>query len=382
MSRKYWVSVTILIIIMILPPGCERDEFTWGTKVGNITYSGNVVFLGTEELSMLKEVTANGIVFNGSGGTIENITGNSILVMGVSEKTPYGSLRKVSNIQVNGTEVLITTTDALLEEAVKEGTIELQKKLLETDFKLKSKVDGVLVKGPEKAFDGLAVTLVNFEIFNDGAKIARLNGAIGISPEISLAIQLKYNKISKINLATTLNKIDEITTTSNGAFGGEREVIAAEFIHSPIIIDSLVFVPEVAISCGYAGTVSSQVSSGVRQDRVITSRLDYSNTKWLKYPLTQTESHDFTNPQISENSDLSVFSGPEINIKLFGVTIQTIKATGFYLLEAQKSSSPFWKLSIGTEGYNTVKSDILGLGDDYTLDMAIQAAEIGNANGR
>jgi hypothetical protein len=98
--------------------------------------------------------------------------------------------------------------------------------------------------------------------------------------------------------------------------------------------------------------------------------------------LTQTENHDFTNPQISENSDLAVFSGPEINIKLFGVTIQTIKATGFYLLEAQKSVSPFWKLSIGTEGYNTIKSDILGLSADYTLDMAIQPAEIGNANGK
>ena len=55
-------------------------------------------------------------------------------------------------------------------DAVKEGTIKLQIKLLEKDFNLKSKVEGVLVKGPDKSFDGLAVTLDNLEIFKDGTK--------------------------------------------------------------------------------------------------------------------------------------------------------------------------------------------------------------------
>jgi hypothetical protein len=380
MDRKYIIPGSILIMIILLFSCCKRDEFNWGTKVGAITYSGNVVFLGTEELALLKEVTANKIVFSNKAGEIEKITNMSILIMGVSEKTPYGSLRKVNSIQTNGTEIEIATTDAHLADAVKEGTIEFQEKLLEKDFKLKSKTEGVLVKGPDKSFDGLAVTLDNLEVFNDGLKIAKFNGSIGISPEIGITIKIQSNKIAEINIVTTLNKIDEVTVSSNGAFTGEKEIVAAEFIHSPIVIDSFAFVPEVKVSCGFNGTVSSEVSAGVRQDRVITSKMNYINSEWSVDPVTHSESYDYIKPQVTDNSDLEVFSGPEISIMLCGVPVQTVKATGFYSLEAVKTGSPLWKLLIGSDGQNTVKADILGLSEDYTLNMAIQATEIGNAN--
>jgi len=382
MNKKYFVLTSIMIIIMIIPPGCERGEFNWGTKIGDITYAGNVVFLGSEELSLLKEVTDNGIVFSGKTGEIENIADKSILVMGVSEKTPFGLLRKVNSIQNNGTEVTITTSDALLSDAIKEGTIKLQERLLEKDFTLKSKAEGVLVKGPDKSFDGLAVTLDNLEIYKNGINIARLNGAIGISPEIDVTIEIRFNEITEIEIVTTLNKIDEITVTSNAAFNGEKEIVAAEFIHSPIIVDSLVFVPEVKILCGYNGAISCEVSSGVRQDRVITSKMNYQLSKWSEDPLVHTESFDFLKPQVTDNSDLEIFSGPEINLNLFGVPIQDIKASGFYSLEAEKTGSPLWKLFIGIDGYNTLIADILGLRENHTLDMNIQASEIGNANGK
>jgi hypothetical protein len=302
--------------------------------------------------------------------------------MGVSEKTPYGLLRKVNSIQNNGTDIVLTTSDAVLSDAVKEGTIKLQEKLLEKDFKLKSKVGGVLVKGPDKSFDGLAVTLDNLEIFKNGTIIARLNGAIGISPEIDMTIEIRFNEITEIDIVTTLNKIDEVTVTSNGAFNGEQEIVAAEFIHSPIIIDSLVFVPEVTIFCGYNGTISCAVSSGVRQDRVITSKMNYQLSKWSEDPLDYTENFDFLKPVVTDNSDLEIFSGPEIDLNLFGVPVQTVKATGFYSLEAEKTGSPLWKLFIGNDGYNTVKADFLGIKENHTLNMNIQASEIGNANSK
>lgn len=380
MERKYFIPLIVLIIMMILPAACEKHEFIWGKKIGDITYSGNVVFLGAEELALLKEITENGMVFSDKIGEIKNITEKSIMVIGISEKTPYGLLRKVSSLKANGTDLVITTTDAQLDDAIKEGTIAFKEKLLEKDFKLKSKVEGAIVKGPDKSFDGLAVTLDNLEIFKDGINIARLNGAIGISPEIDISIEIQFNKIKGINIVTTLNKIDEVTVSSNSAFNGEKEIVAAEFIHSPVIIDSLVFVPEVNIICGFKGTVSGEVSSGVRQDRVIISKIDYVNARWFGDPLTHTESFDFIKPQVTENSDLQIFSGPEIIIRLFGVPVQIVKASGFYSLKAEKTSSPFWKLFIGNEGQNSIKRDILGLSQDFAQAMVIDESEIGNAN--
>jgi hypothetical protein len=365
-------------MIMILATGCKREEFIWGTRVGNLTYSEEVVLLGAEEIGLLSEVTANQVVFSSSSAEIEKMTDLNIIVTGVTEKTPYGLLRKITGIQNNGTTVTVTTTDALLTDIIKEGNIHLQVKLLEKDFSLKSKMDGVLVSGPGKTFDGLAVTLENYELFRDGARLVTLNGAIGISPEIDLTIIIKANKINEINLVTTLNKVDELTISSNGAFSGGQRLIAAEFIHSPIILDSLVFIPEVKIYCGFNGIVSGAVTSGVRQDRIITSGLNYKNSNWSADPLINSESHDFSTPQITENSDLKIYSGPEITLRLFGTPLQTIEAAGYYSLEAQKTGSPLWRLFIGGEGQNSVESDILGPGANYSSNITILESEIAN----
>lgn len=382
MKNIYFLPVNILIITVILLAGCKREEFLWSKKIGDITFTGNIVFLGAAELSSLKEVMDNGLVFGDQTGEIAKITDKSILVMGVSEKTPYGMLRKVNSVQLNGTEVTIASTDALLTDVVKEGTIRLQRKLLEKDFKLKSKVDGVLVKGIDKSFDGLAITLDNLEIFNNGTIIAKLNGSIGISPEIDMTIKVESYEINEINLVTDLNKIDEITISSNGAFNGGKEIVVAEFIHSPIVIDSLVFVPEVTIACGFNGTISCAVASGVRQDRLITSRINFKNNQWTEDSLIHAESFDFTKPQITDDSDLKIFSGPVIDTRLYGISVQTVKATGFYSLEALKTDTPWWKLLIGSDGMNTVKADILGLSEDHSSNMAIQASEISNADSK
>lgn len=380
MMRKDILSVGFIIMVAVLLNGCKREEFIWGTKIGDITYSEEVVMLGPEELGLLSEVAENKIVFRASNHEIEKLTNINILVAGITEETPLGLLRKITGIQNSGTAVTITTSDAILTDIIKEGTVTLKMKLLEKDFTLKSKLEGVLVTGPHKAFDGLGITLDNFVIFRDGTKVALLNGSIGISPDIEVTIKVGSNKIKEIHTVTTLNKIDELTVTSNGAFSGGQEMVAAEFVHSPIIIDSLIFVPVVKIICGFNGSVSGEVTSGVRQDRIITSEINYVNSTWSENPLTNSESHDFITPQINDNSSLKIFSGPEIIINLFGIPIQTIKAKGFYSLEAQKAASPFWRLLIGNDGQNSVKSDILGLSADYTSNIIILASEIANSN--
>ena len=95
----------------------------------------------------------------------------------------------------------------------------------------------------------------------------------------------------------------------------DREIVAAEFVHSPIIIDSLVFVPEVVITCGFDGSVSCEVVSGVRQDRVMTSNMNYLLSKWSEDPLKHSETIDFITPLVTDNSDIKIYSGPGNNYK-------------------------------------------------------------------
>lgn len=367
-------------LILISGSACNREDFIWGTRVGNLTYSDQVFFLGSEEMNLLSEVTDNELVFSLANGELANLSSQNYIVAGVSSITPFGLMRKITGIRNEETSFTLETTDAMLTEIVKGGVINLKVKLLEKNFSVKSKMDGVLVTGPGKAFDGLAVTLDHFELFRDGTRLAAVNGAIGISPEFDLTIKISSNRISEISVSTTLNKVDEIIVSSNGAFSSGQRLIAAEFVHSPITIDSLVFTPEVRIICGFSGIVSGAVTSGVRQDRVITSELIYGGSAWSASPLVASEVYDFSAPQITENSDLKVYSGPEITLNLFGKPLQIIESTGYYLLDVEKSGSPMWRLQIGAEGYNSIKSEILGLGADYSSDIVIQEEEIANTN--
>jgi len=382
MELKNLFFSLILILTIILPPGCKKEEFSWGQTIGGLTYSGNVVFLGPTELALLKQFTSDRLVFSGKSGALADITEMSILLAGVSEKTPYGFLKSVNTIQSVEGELIVTTSDATLSEAIKEGTIKFSSRLMEKDFYLKSKVEGVLVNGKGKYFDGLAVTLDNLEIMKDGTKMARLNGAIGISPEIDITIVIKFNQVTRITVKTTLNKIDEVSINSNSAFNGTHELTAAEFTHIPVVIDSVVFVPEVSIKTGYNGSISSSLSTGVRQDRTITSEVRFEGLEWIENPLSQTVNYDYIVPSLSDNSDLEISSGPEIKILLFGIPLQTINTRGYYSLKAQKNVSPFWRLSIGNDGQNSINSDILGLPENFTTSLIIQSSEIGNSNSR
>ncbi len=367
-------------MILFSGSGCNREDFIWGTRVGNLTYSDQVVMLGSEEMNLLSEVTDNELIFSLANAELEKLSSQSIIVAGVSDITPSGLLRKITGIRNEETSFTLETADATLTDIIKEGVISLKVKLLEKDFSVKSKMDGVLVTGPGKAFDGLAVTLDHFELFRDGTRLAAINGAIGISPEFDITIRIRANTITEIRISTTLNKVDEITVSSNGAFSGGQRLVAAEFVHSPVTIDSLVFTPEVRIICGFSGIVSGAVTSGVRQDRIITSELIYGSAAWSASPLAASEVFDFSAPQITENSDLKIYSGPEITLNLFGKPFQIIESTGYFLLDAEKSGSPLWRLQIGSEGYNLVKSEIAGLGADYSSDIVIPEEEIANAD--
>lgn len=352
----------------------------WGTRVGNLTYSDQVLLLGEQEMNLLSEVSDNEVVFSATTADLDKLSVQGIIVAGVSLRTPSGLMRRITAIRKEDTSLILETTDAALADVIKEGVISLKVKLLEKDFSVRSKMNGVLVTGPGKAFDGLAVTLDNFELFRDGTRLAAVNGAIGISPEIDLTISINSNRISEIKVVTTLNKVDEITVSSNGAFSGGQRLIAAEFVHSPITIDSLVFIPEVSIICGFSGIVSGAVISGVRQDRIITSELRYGNSVWSAIPPVASEVFDFSAPQISENTDLKVYSGPEITINLFGKPLQIVGATGYYVLEAERSGTPMWRLFIGSEGYNSMESTLIGLGEDYSSEIKIAEEEIASSD--
>ncbi|NLK54694.1 MAG: hypothetical protein GX293_07520, partial [Bacteroidales bacterium] len=196
MIRPENILLLLITAIFLISGSSCREDFLWGTRVGDLTYSGEVKLLGAQEMSLLSEVTDNGMVFSASNAELAELNNQSIIVAGVSEITPSGLIRRVTGIRTEESSLILETAEATLTDVVKEGVITLKLKLLERNFSLRSRMDGVLVTGSGKAFEGLAVTLDNFELFRDGTRRAAVNGAIGIGPEIDLTIHISSSRIT------------------------------------------------------------------------------------------------------------------------------------------------------------------------------------------
>jgi hypothetical protein len=374
MKGVFKILWLVLFVFVIISINCRRT-FNWepsGQQIGEIEYAANTVFLHIEDLMLLEEVTDNALVFSGQSDNLTKIEEGDILLLGVSDNTPYGLLRKVESVQNNGTGFEFKTSHADLTDAIISGTISFSRKLVEKDFTLISKSAGVLAKGQDKSFDGLAVTMDKFEIYMDGIHSALLNGSIGVSSEINITIVFESSSVKRIDVSTQLSKIDELIFSSTGSFSGPKELELAEFLHVPVVIDSIVFVPLVVMKCRQEGITNSGELSGIRQEREIISNLKFESNQWSSEPFTHTEYIDTLDPQIVTNTHLTLFSGPEVNIMLLGDTIQSVYADSYYELEANATEANGWKISLGLIGTNVIKGDILGLNKDYSSDFEVQ----------
>jgi hypothetical protein len=85
----------------------------------------------------LSSVSNDGVTFTFSQSTPElaALDIGDVMVGDVSTAAPYGFLRKVASVTGIGGLVVVTTTDATLEDAIQQGSIQLSKQLTRRTFR-------------------------------------------------------------------------------------------------------------------------------------------------------------------------------------------------------------------------------------------------------
>ena len=67
------ILLLLITAIFLISGSSCREDFLWGTRVGDLTYSGEVKLLGAQEMSLLSEVTDNGMVFSASNAELAEL---------------------------------------------------------------------------------------------------------------------------------------------------------------------------------------------------------------------------------------------------------------------------------------------------------------------
>ena len=381
---KYLYRYLIIIVIVALS-ACRREEFyftppiTYRT-VGNIVVPSTTIFLNDTVLQSLQEATDDHLTFTQGPEILDQIRENDILIIGYSEKSPSGMIRRVSSIQEENSSLLIGTTSATLNEAIKEGTIHFTRELKRADFKLVSKKKSLKIPDGKKEFDGLAFFLNHFELLHDNEVLVQADGMITITPEIDVEITFNDFKVVKTKINITINKVDELTVSTNLAFNGQNQVDLATYEHSPIIMDGITFVPVVSFSIGIDGTSSDKAMIGVRQERDITTQMGFENETWTA-TFDHNKTTDYIEPQITANANFKVYSKQNIQLIICGILGPLYSVTSFSQLTADTNENNWWHLYIGMNSTVTCKADMLGLSQDYSQELEALYSELANSNG-
>ena len=106
----------------------------------DVSISENSVVLDDETTESLASVSSDNstLTFDSSTSTLETLQQDDVVVIGVTDETPYGLLRKVTSITQEGDQVVVETTQAKLTDVIEQGTISASKTLTTNDINTSS----------------------------------------------------------------------------------------------------------------------------------------------------------------------------------------------------------------------------------------------------
>ena len=348
-------------------------------------------------MSDLESVQGNGAVltFSEDAAQAEALKPGDVVVSGVTADTPEGLLRKVTTVQEEGGETVVRTTQATLEDAVGNASLDYHADLKPSDVvKAQALTDGVVFgsKTAEGRSGAQASTVFDIsferELYKSGDKSVKMEGSLQLQPSVdfsaSYAVSYKWRVIptgvrlqhlySAAGLAETL-EVNLIASYSIAEM--EKEIEIARYDMAPVTVPCgpvpVVIQPVITVSINLKGEVSVGVETGIVQTASITAGLRYDhdynidrngdgkidNTDRWQPVWSFDKGLTFNPPTAALKVSAEAAAGPEIAFKLYGLAGPFIAIRGFLEFEATVVPAVSWDLYAGIGCYAGMKLEVL-----------------------
>jgi len=342
----------------------------------------------------LSSISPDGVTYTFSQSTseLESLSPDDIIASGVAENAPYGFLRKVTSVSTVGSDVVVQTSDATLEEAIQNGTITISKTFSPADVVSDVPLSAGVTVVPTfpRAEEAAPVEPVSVEyirqwvledevIYDQDGDLTTTydqitaNGSIAISLSVDFTLKISWFRLKECSFTTTTKVTSELRLNSSVEMLDRTETKELwRMTLTPITVPSfpVVIVPVVTINLGVDGRVSINATAGVRDEATLTAGLAYSNGVWT--PM-KSFSNDFSYdaPTLSANCFFKAYAGPEVKLLFYGIAGPRCEIHPYLELDADTSRTPWWELYGGLEVGVGLKVDVLGhtLLDYYRPDV-------------
>lgn len=396
MKSKMLQKLTILTVVLgLLGLLMSCSKKPTGPEKLEVVVSDRAVELSDATIAKVASYdSATGVlVFSEQTSDLQKLEPGKVVVLPVTEKTPYGALRRVEDVRVSQGQVILRTTQATLEDVFERASIEITRPITIND-----------VAGPARLMKGARLmrgegNALRVEIDADvcaeetqgavtaGAS-AHMTGFIEIEPTFTMKLKIDDSRIRSMSFhhaATVKTGAEIVALLSMGAENEEGNEIASIPIN-PITIWAgwvpIVIVPSLDVKVGGKVEATCQFKAGVTQEASMDAGLEYNEGQWQ--PVKQFDWHlGYDTPELSGNLDVLGWVGPELDLRLYGVAGPHGDIKGFLELSADSQRDPWWQLDAGATVGLGVHVECLGktLADMYKGDVIEYRKTLAQAQG-
>jgi hypothetical protein len=325
-------------------------------------------------IDKLVDISADGSVFTFSETTpeLESLAAGDVIVGDAWEQTPYGFLRKVAGITTQGQQVVVTTGDATLEDAIEQGIVAAAQELSPDDVRQGTKLPGVEVASlaPLQSPGAFVVTLDDVVLLDlDGNKETTddqvvANGQLLFEPRFNFNLRMRGFRIERLSATSgATERVDLNITADMELFNVQEDVQVASYMLKPITIwvgwVPVVLTPVLSVDVGLDGSAHVGFEVGVTQEANLDVGLAYANGGWSPIA-TFTNDFDYTPPTITANCNVRGYGVVNLAILIYGSGGPYGQMDGFLELDADLARRPWFELYGGLGATVGVKTKILG----------------------
>ena len=277
------------------------------------------ILLRNTTLATLREVTPDnaGLTFVGPNAQLDSIVTDDIIILGITPLTPYGLLRRVTDVRRSGNTYLITTVQAALTEAFEELSVSLSQTITPADVDTIILSEGVELL-PAANFRAAAVPFrVAYEKTENGLT---LEGEVELSPSLDFSLDIDFFTVQNLFFKASLMQKSKIMVGATGTASADTDFDLFTLRLTPIVAGPLIIFPQINFEANLEGEVTASISAFVEdQSAAFTIGAEYSDGQWrnLSEPTAPSFTGEFLQP--GGNAVVNASIGPEVEYSIYGI---------------------------------------------------------------
>lgn len=323
---------SLLILFVIVLTACNNDDEEEMINLpmpeeseqpfDDVVLSSATVFLNEASLAQLEAAGENGqsVTFSGETSQLASVEEGSVLIIGITDATPFGALLKVTSVSPTGDGYHFTTEPAKLTDAFEEAHIQFSRDLTLDDFDSVALGEGVTLGTTDGRTEGDGLTfIIEHEIKASPNERIEIEGRVTIDPDMNFELDMAFFDVEKMKFSMRLNETVEIETSYIGKFVGfKRDFDLVRLTGKSFFISGLYITPVFEVEMGISGEIAVSMQYGFTQSGYVEAGALYENNGW---EAINSRAFDFDGdvgfPQGVALAGVSI--GPEIEAMFYGI---------------------------------------------------------------